>query len=171
MRAGGGVEVAVFHLDPDGWVMVPLDPRQRTRPLMQTNEALPLLKGVNITELQPGKCVESPQTLAALKLIAEFACSPMAGMVDLRSIDVSSPQVLVVSTAQGSEVTFGLNDLERQLRRWREIYDRGQRMHKSIATLDLAVTNNIPASWLEANALPQPPPKAPKVVRSRRKNV
>jgi hypothetical protein len=94
----------------------------------------------------------------------------MAGMVDLRTIDVSSPQVLVVSTAQGSEVTFALNDLERQLRRWREIHDRGRRNNKNIATLDLAVTNNIPASWLEATAAPQPA-KAPKVVRTRRKNV
>ncbi len=171
VRQGGGLESSVFHLDPDGWVMVPLDPRQRTVPLVQTNDTLPLLKGVNLTELQPGRCVESPQTLAALRLIAEFGCSPMAGMVDLKSIDVSSPQVLLVSTAQGCEVTFALSDLERQLRRWREIYDRGKRMNKNLATLDLAVTSNIPASWLEASSPPPPAAKAPKVIRSRRKNV
>jgi cell division protein FtsQ len=170
VRPGGGLEASVFHLDPDGWVMVPLDPRQRTVPLVQTNDTLPLLKGLNMTELQPGRCVESPQTQAALRLISEFACSPMAGMVDLKSIDVSAPQVLVVSTAQGSEVTFALGDLERQLRRWRDIYDRGRRNNRNIATLDLAVSNNIPASWLEASISP-PPAKAPKVLRTKRKNV
>src|ERR1017187_1628302 len=32
-RADGGVEWAVFQLDADGFVMLPLDPRQRTVPL------------------------------------------------------------------------------------------------------------------------------------------
>jgi len=34
----GGVEVAVFHFDPESFVMVPLDPRQRTTPLAQPDE-------------------------------------------------------------------------------------------------------------------------------------
>jgi cell division protein FtsQ len=167
----GGIEVAVFHLDSEGYVMVPLDPRQRTTPLNQTNDVLPVLTGVRLTEIQPGQCVESPQVRSALRLVAEFACSPMAGLVDLGRIDVGASEVLVVTTAQGSEVTFGLNDLERQLRRWREIHDLGQRQGKNLATLDLAVTNSIPARWLEASALPIPPAKAPKTLRNRKRNV
>ena len=108
---------------------------------------------------------------AALHLIAEFAHSPMAGLVDLRRIDVGAPEALVVTTGQGSEVTFGLQDLDRQLRRWREIHDLGQRTHRSIASLDLAVTNNIPARWLEASTAPEPSPKPPKTVRPKKKNV
>jgi cell division septal protein FtsQ len=167
----GGIEVAVFHLDTDGFVMVPLDPRQRTTPLSHTNDALPVLIGMKLTEIQPGQCVESPQVKAALRLVAEFACSPMAGLVDLRRIDVGSSEVLVVTTAQGSEVTFRLNDLERQLQRWRRIHDEGQRQGMNLAALDLAVTNSIPARWLEASALPVPPAKAPKPLRHRKRNV
>jgi cell division protein FtsQ len=170
-RPRGGVEVAVFQLDTEGYVMVPLDPRQRTTPLNHTNDVLPVLTGVKHMEIQPGQSVESPQVRAALRLVAEFACSPMAGLVDLRSIYVGSPEVMVVTTAQGSEVTFGLNDLERQLRRWREIHDEGQRQGRNLATLDLAVTNSIPARWLEASALPVPPAKAPKTLRNRKRNV
>jgi len=172
LRSGrGGMAMDVFQLDAKGCVMVPLDPRLRTVPLTHTNDTLPVLKGVNGSELQPGRFVESPQTLAALRLISEFDWSPMAGVVDLRTVDVSLPEVLVVTTGQGGEVTFGLNDLERQLRRWREIHDLGRRMNKRIATLDLAVTNNIPARWLEASVPPPPAPKAPKTARTKRKNV
>jgi len=95
----------------------------------------------------------------------------MAGLVDLQRIDVGAPEVLVVTTGQGGEVTFGLQDLDRQLRRWREIYELGQRTHRSIASLDLAVTNNIPARWLEASIAPGPSPKPPKIVRTKKKNV
>ena len=167
----GGVEVAVFHLDPEGYVMVPLDPRQRTAPLAQPDEPLPVLAGVGLHELQPGRRLDLPQVRAALQLVTEFTHSPMAGLVDLRRIDVGAPEVLVVTTGQGSEVTFGLQDLARQLRRWREIHDLGQRMHRAIASLDLAVTNNIPARWLEASLAPTATPKAPKILRTKRKPV
>jgi hypothetical protein len=126
---------------------------------------------VGLHELQPGRRLDSPQVQAAMRLITEFSHSPMAGMVDLKSIYTGSPEVLVVTTGQGSEITFGLNDLDRQMRRWREIHDLGQRLNKSLATLDLAVSNNIPASWHQAGVTPGTAPKAPKTLRPKRKNV
>jgi cell division septal protein FtsQ len=170
-NARGGVEVSVFHVDPDGFVMLPLDPRQRTSPADQTDDSLPVLTGLGLYELQPGRRLELPQVQAALRLVTEFAHSPMAGLVDLKRIDIGTAEVLVVTTGQGSEVTFGLQDLDRQLRRWREIHDLGQQQNKSLATLDLAVTNNIPARWLQVNTGPVTAPKAPKTLRTKRKNV
>lgn len=170
LRTGGGIELSVFHLDAEGCVMLPLDPRQRSVPLSQPPE-LPLISGLNLNELQPGRRLETPQLRAALDLICTFGESPMAGLVDLRRIDLTASDVLTVSTGQGSQVTFGLQDVERQLRRWREIHDQGLKMNKAIATLDLAVTNNIPARWLEASAVPQTAPKAVKPLRNKRKNV
>ena len=167
----GGVETAVFHLDAAGFVIQPLDPRQRTRPLGQGDDSLPLLKGIKPGDLQPGRALESPAVQAALKLAANFAYSPMAGLVDLKTIDVSSADVLTVKTGQGSEVIFGLENLDQQLRRWREVYEMGMRMRKgNLATLDLAVSNNVPARWVEASVTP-PPAKAPKPLRNRRRNV
>jgi len=167
----GGVEVAVFQLDPNGFVMVPLDPRLRATPLAQPDESLPVLTGVGLHELQPGRQLDLPQVRAALQLVTEFAHSPMAGLVDLKRIDVSAPEVLVLTTGQGSEVTFGLRDLGRQLQRWAEIHELGQRNQRVIATLDLAVTNNIPARWLEATLVPAPAPTPPKNARPKKKNV
>jgi cell division protein FtsQ len=168
-RPDGGIESAVFQLDAEGYVLVPLDTRQRNAPASPGGEQLPLISGVKPSEVQPGRQVEARQVQAALQLIVEFEQSPMAGLVDLKQIDVTQQEVLLVTTGQGSEITFGLQNIEQQLWRWREIFDRGQRMSKVVASLDLAITNNIPARWLEANAVPPTTPKAPKQLRSTRK--
>ena len=170
-RPGGGIELVVYQLDGDGYVMVPLDPRLRATSLNQPDDALPAIRGINSGELQPGRRIVAPQVQAALQLIRAFEQSPMAGLANLRRIDVTSFEVLVVTTGQAGEVTFGLADLEQQLRRWREIFDLGQKMGKAIATLDLGVTNNIPARWLEAGVVPPIAPKSANPSRARRKHV
>ena len=113
--ATGGISVSVFQLDADGVVIQPLDPRVCTVPLAQVNPQLPVIAGVNYFQLQPGRKIELPQVQAALKLIAAFDKSPMAGLVDLQRVDVSAPGVIMATTGQGSEVTFGLDNLEQQI--------------------------------------------------------
>jgi cell division septal protein FtsQ len=167
----GGVEWTTFHVDPEGYVMLPLDFRQRAALPNQAFEQFPVLSGINPNDLQPGRRVEAGQLQAALQLIVAFAQSPMAGLVDFKKIDVSAPEVLLVTTGQGSEVTFGLSDPDQQLRRWREIFDLGQKLNRAVATLDLAVSNNIPARWLEASLVPPIPAKAPKPLRNKKKHV
>jgi cell division protein FtsQ len=171
-KPGGGVAVTVFQLDIDGYVMLPLDPHQRANVSDQSAEQMPLISGIAPNQLQPGRRIEAPQVQASLQLIAAFEHSPMAGLVDLKHIDVSAPDVLVVTTGQGSEVTFGLQDLDTQLRRWRSIFDSGQRLGKSLSVLDLSVTDNIPARWVEAGALPASTlPALPKPLRTKKKHV
>jgi cell division septal protein FtsQ len=173
-RADGanGIAVSVFQLDVDGMVMQPLDPRLCTVPLTQVNPSLPVIAGLNAFQLQPGRRVELPAVQAALQLIAAFDKSPMAGLVDLRRLDVSSPGVIVATTGQGSEITFSLEAPDQQLRRWRQIYDLGVRQQKTIASADLAVANNVPVRWTLASVTPAAvTPKAVKPPKTRRKNV
>jgi cell division septal protein FtsQ len=170
-RPNGGIELAVCHLAADGYVMLPLDPRHCAAALNQPVDLLPVVAGINASELQPGRRIIAPPVQAALQLIMAFEQSAMGGLVDLRRVDVSSPEVLVVTTRQGSEVTFALTDLEQQLRRWHTVFELGQRTSNSIATLDLAVTNNIPLRWLEASAGPPAAPKLPKPLRPKKKHV
>jgi POTRA domain, FtsQ-type len=167
----GGISVAIFQLDPNGFVMQPLDPRLSVVPLAQMTEALPVITGLNVFQLQPGHRVDWPQALAALQLIAAFPHSSLAGLVQLQRIDVSSPGVVVVTTAAGSEVTFALDSIPQQLARWREIYDLGRSMNKSIASADLAVGNNIPVHWMEIMSAPALAPKNVDTQNSWRKNV
>jgi len=173
-RAAGanGVVISVFQLDAAGVVMQPLDSRMSAIPLAQMKDSrLPEIKGLNASQLQPGHRVVLPQAQAALQLVSAFGYSPMAGLVDLRRIDVSAPGVIVVTTGQGGEITFGLQNLEQQLGRWRVIYDLGRRNNKAIASADLAVSNNVPVRWIEANAAPIAAPKNSTPAPMRRKNV
>jgi len=167
----GGIVVRVFQLDEEGYVMLPLDPRQRTTALFETNSTLPVLTGIRHSDLQPGRQVDSSQVQAALGLVTAFSCSPMAGLVDLRRIDVAAPQVLIVMTDQGSEITFATGEFDRQMARWREIHDLGKRLRRQIAVLDLAVPNNIPARWMETSSGMSPQPRSIPPTHSRRRNV
>ena len=166
-----GVAISVFQLDPEGFVIQPLDPKLRVVPLAQAGSSIPVLTGLNVFQLQPGRRVEPPQALAALKLICAFERSSMAGLVGLQRIDVSQPQVIIVTTTQGSEITFGLDNLQQQLARWREIYDLGRQMNKTIASADLAVANNVPVHWTDAVSPPGVAPETLNPKNSRRKNV
>ena len=115
----------MYQLDADGYVMLPLDPRQRATPLSQPDEPLPVFAASTPVNCSPAGASTAPQVQAALQFIVAFEQSPMAGLVDLKRMDVSSPEVLVVTTGQGSEVTFGLADLDQQLRRWHDIFEPG----------------------------------------------
>jgi len=170
-RSGGGIELVVFQIDADGYVMLPLDPRQRAVPLSQADDQLPAISGVNVSGLQPGRKIESAQARTALRLISAFDSSPLAGLVELKRIDVSAPEVLVVTTGQGSEITLGLGNLDQELRRWQAVHEWGLKMNKVILTLDLAVANNVPARWLEASSLPPATPQNAKPQRPRKRNV
>ena len=151
--------------------MMPLDPRHRAAPLNQPDDPLPVISGVSASALQPGRRLALPQVQAALQFLVAFEQSPMAGLADLNRVDVSSPEVLVATTAQGSQVTFGLTDFEQQLLRWHAVFERGQKVGSAIATLDLAVTNNSPLRLLEPGSVPPTPPKSPKPLRPKKKHV
>jgi hypothetical protein len=163
--------MSVFQLDADGWVILPLEPRDRATAPGQSDEPLPLLRGVNPNTLQPGRRLTAPQVQATLQFLVAFEQSPMTGLADLKQVDLSSPEVLVVTTGQGSEVTFGLTDFEQQLRRWHTIFESGRKTGNAIGTLDLAVTNNVPLHWVEASAISPAAPKLSKPLRSKKKHV
>jgi hypothetical protein len=171
IRPGGGVEVVVFQIDAQGCVMLPLDPRQRAVSLSESGSPLPIIRGANVADLQPGRNVELPQTRAALRLLAAFEGSPMRGLVDLKSLDVSAGDVLVVTTGQGSVISFGRDDLEQQLLRWWKVHEECRRLRRTIATLDLAVRDYTPLSLAESGAVPPAPPKAVNPTRPRRRDV
>jgi cell division protein FtsQ len=168
--AAGALELSPLFLDSDGYVILPLAPAQCSGGVAP-NDQLPTIIGINANEVQGGRRMELPQVRAALELILAFQRSSMQGLIDIATVDASATDVLVIKTGQGSEVTFGLSDPEQQLLRWQAIFEKGQQMNKAIATLDLAVSNSIPATWLEASALPPVPVKSSKPFRPRKKHV
>lgn len=168
---GSGLEPVCFLIDAEGFVMRPRENWPTTALAAASNAPLPRLTGVAETELRPGRQIESEQVQAALRLVEAFDRSPMFNQVELNEIDVAAPDVLRVTTCQSNEVTLAIANLETQLNRWRMIHDVAHGSHKGIATLDLSVSNHIPATWFEASVLPAVKPKAPKTSRTRKKHV
>lgn len=168
----------IYTLDTEGYFMAPLLPHQCQVPQASATDHLPFLTGIPRQEVRPGYKAESPQVLTALALIEAFARSPMAGLADLKEIDLSTPGILRVKTAQNATVTFGLSSLGRQLHRWRAVYDYGQRLGKRLASLDLSVANNVPVVWQAGDLSPAPTPSPnrsphanPNAYNTRKKNV
>lgn len=167
----GGFEFVRYHLDESGQVIFFKDLAPLNPPPVSTNDNLPFLTGVNAAELTPGRAAGSPNLKAALRLISAFDHSPMAGLVDLQSVDVSGPEMLQVVTGQGNQVIFGLNRPEEQLQRWRAVHDFARSNGRAILMLDLSVTNNSPALWLDARAGAPAAPKSQQPPRNRKKHV
>jgi len=166
------VALAAYQLDKDGFVMQPLDARQPGVEGSRENHSLPALTGLNRFDLQPGHRLESTQAQAALRLIAAFNQSPMAGLVELRGVDVSEPGVVVLTTAQDGEITFAPDNFKLQLDRWHRAYVWGRDAGKTIATLDLAIPGkDEPATWAAAGAPPPATPQPATPLHPRRNHV
>lgn len=169
-KQGGGFDLKTYQIDDKGYVMLPLDLRQRAVPPAQPDDQLPMILGIR-NEVQPGRKLDSAQLQAALKWINAFDSSQMANLVELKKIDIVSPEVLIVTTGQGSEVTFSLDNFEQQLLRWQKIYEECAARNRTIATLNLAVADNTPLRFTEAGVTPPTAPKNIKPQRTRRRNV
>ena len=147
--AGALFRLTTFYMDKNGYSMLPLKSSRRYAFKIPAVDPLPVLIGVRATEMSPGNRVESLQMRSALEWVERFERSPMMGLVDLVQVNLSVQGVLIVQTGQGSEITFALEDFDRQFRRWRLIHDLATREGKYLGTLDLSVSNNIPARWQE----------------------
>lgn len=167
----GVIDFKTFHVDSQGYVMLPPTAAQRSAPATAGLESLPVISGVHPADVQPGRRIDSHQFQAALRLLVSFEKSDMAGVAELRRIDVSAPEILIATVEPGCTVTFGLRQHELQLARWREIHHAAKRMGKALVTVDLAVSNNIPVTFTDvgsARLLQNIHPKSP---QSRRKHV
>jgi hypothetical protein len=167
-RADGTLQFTRYRLDAEGVIMPPLDPRPPERGATDGN--FPLITGVSPEDILGVRQVKTPATLAALRLIAAYEQSPMVGLDDLQRVEVQSSDTLQATTYLGALVTFSAENLDRQLARWRAIFDYGRTRQRRLAWLDLAVTNNVPARWQEPGTL-LAPPREPRHIQPRRRHV
>jgi hypothetical protein len=150
----GLLEPASIYLDEEGMVIPPVLRALNTAAFDAATKFLPTVTGVSTDSFRPGHLVESPQILAALRWIRAFQNASMARFVDIRSLDVSSDVSLLVTTEQENQVTFAYQNFESQLARWDSVRDLARRRSCWIASLDLAVTNYVPALWAEGTNAP-----------------
>lgn len=154
-RASDGMLApSAFYLDHEGMVIPPYARTLNPRAFDEAIRWLPALTGVLAEELRAGHKVARPAVLQALQWIRQFRGSDMAARVSVASVHISAAGTLEVHTTQGNTVTFRNRDFGAQFARWRKVHDYALGQSKLIAKLDLAVTNYVPASWLELTNAP-----------------
>jgi hypothetical protein len=157
-------------VDATGFVMPPLRP-DWIRPGVAADFAhLTRLSGLDTGDVVPGQRLSHPRIPAALELIQSYEDSTMYSLVDLDTLDVSPAAVLLGTLRRGPQLVFATNGFPRQMRRWRSIHDLAGQVGRELAWLDLSVTNNLPARWVESTNAPSNPP-AVRPQRNRRRHV
>ena len=101
-------------------------------------------------------------TLRALEFIKTYESAAPGSLPDIRSVSISEPGVLVVTTDASGEVTFAARDYGTQLQRWSDILRQLQDLKESrtIQSLDLSVSQNSPIRWNDGPPV-TPPTEAP----------
>jgi hypothetical protein len=165
------LERSAIYLDRHGMVIPDLLRDLNKQAFDDATRFLPIITGVGNTPFRPGTIVGSPQILAALRWVAEFQSSSMVGEVDVQAIDVSSQTSLLVTTEQGNEVSFAYDAFEQQFIRWRQIQHLARTRNQSVASLDLVVTNFVPAVWTEMTNGAPAAVRVPTPSPYRKKNV
>ncbi len=165
-----------YLLDEAGHMMLPFDRTQVPVDVLEIEAQLPILVGAPQMSLVRGRAVQDSQVRAALRFLADFEASPMAGLSEIVSVDLGRPQELEVLTVLGSRVVFAARDAEdgfaMPLLRWAAVHQDAAGRGRLIGSLDLSVTNNAPLRWLDAATAPVEGPRPAKAKRKPlRRNV
>ena len=136
----------VYLLDRDGRILLPLNAYLEGGEVGK-GDGLPVISGLSYLKVRPGHDLTNPKALAALRLIEEFDRSPLANDEEIRWVTISAEQVLEVKTRSGAQVTFGLRDFPAQFVRWRQIAELGRSRNLELKSLNLSLSNNLPARW------------------------
>jgi hypothetical protein len=167
----GLLERSSIFLDEHGMVIPAMMRELNSKAFDEATRHLPLMTGAGAAAFRPGQITSAPQILGALKWIRAFKDSSMAGEVNISSLDVSSVTSLLVVTEQSNEISFAYEDFDRQITRWQRIHQFGRRNDQVLASLDLVVTNFVPAVWAQLTNTAPVSVRAPEPSPYRRKNV
>ena len=152
----GQMTLTPYMIDSSGFVFLPKAGEELERESFW--QRLPELTGISGLRLIPGERARSGQVDFAIQALGAFRASGMADRIQIRSMDVSKRQALVVKTSDRQEVTLGREeivlDAERQekklatqFRRWEIMLNKARRENMRLISLDLSVKNNHPFQW------------------------
>jgi cell division septal protein FtsQ len=131
---------AAFLIDARGVLM-------KEKKLLPEYLGLPLITGCTSESLAAGKIVESAEAKAALELLRMSARSFMQTRFQVREIDVSRGYCLLVTDKNRTQVTFGFENLDRQLQRLEQFLVYCDDSKQELATVNLLVQRNIPVTF------------------------
>lgn len=105
---------------------------------------LPAIYGVPTENFLSGETVNRPEVNAALNLIQRNGDS---ARFHLQSIDLSKGYCMVATDSRRAQITFSLDNIDRQLERLGALLDYVDGNHQEIQTVNLMVERNIPVTF------------------------
>lgn len=131
-------------IDARGYVMTS---RKRRQDFIH----LPFISGVVLEDFAPGQKANTLEIQAALELIRLNADSTRW---QIQSVDVGKGYCLVVTDRGHAHVTFGLDEIDRQLTRFYRLLDYLEPSHREIQTVNLLVERNTPVTFMDEAEAP-----------------
>lgn len=127
-----------YLIDRRGWVM---KPRKN-----QDYMPLPIISGVEVGNLVLGKKANTLQINAALELLRQNTGNTHW---QIKSIDVKKKYCLVVTDRNHAEITFGLDDIDKQLSKLNRLLEHLEPQQREIQTVNLLVKYNTPVTFFD----------------------
>jgi cell division septal protein FtsQ len=140
-----------FLIDARGIVL-------RSRVVLPEYYHLPIISGFETENLVPGKRVSAWEMQAALELVSLNADNTR---FQARNIDLSKGYCLVVTDQRRAKITFGLDNIDKQLTRLNRYLDRAAEDRREIQTVNLIVERNVPVTFYEPEPVTPPTEKVP----------
>lgn len=131
-----------FLIDARGIVL-------RSRVVLPEYYHLPIISGFETENLVPGKRVPAWEMQAALELVRLNSDNTR---FQARNIDLSKGYCLVVTDQRRAKITFGLDNIEKQLGRLNRYLDRAAEERREIQTVNLIVERNVPVTFHDPEA-------------------
>ncbi|MCE0497771.1 MAG: FtsQ-type POTRA domain-containing protein [Methylacidiphilales bacterium] len=132
-----------FYLDRDCVVLKPRDDEQ----VSQLPEVVGLPNGL---ELEPGVRLDQPGLRGALEILDAIKhSSQLNTSIDIRSIDLSQPLSITMTTTQQTAITFRLDCIDQQLQRLQQILERFGADQPALRTVDLTPDRYVPVTFYE----------------------
>jgi hypothetical protein len=113
-------------------------------------DSLPVIGGVVIGDLEPGKPIHKAEVVATIDLLRKVGAT---SQFKVRAVDVSKGYCVVVTDHKNSQLTFGLDDIDGQLLRLSAVENEVALIGQEIQTINLMPTRNVPVTF----KIPPPP--------------
>ncbi len=107
-------------------------------------EKLPVIGGVEMEDIEPGKEAQKAELRTALALLCRVQEMDTFKIV---SIDASKGYCLVVTDQRHAKLTFGLDNIEEQLQRHEIVQREAAQLGQEIQTVNLMLARNIPVTF------------------------
>lgn len=134
------VSDAAFLVDARGVLM-------KEKKLLPEYLGLPLISGCASESLEPGNTLESVEANAALELLRLSTGSFMQTRFQIRQIDLSKGYCLRVTDKNHTQVSFGFEQLDQQLKRLEQFLVYCDDTKQELATVNLLIQRNIPVTF------------------------